>query len=315
MKKIISIIMAMVMMVMLVVPAAATSEKATLENEKIVMQTKAETIYNEGEAYIKMNAMTDSELIEIGYTTEEIEEIREFNMEEALQERAALPNDTLRAYGYTEEQIEILREYDGAPLTLDNPVIAATSDCTGRYSIGKASTSSISFTYTWSWNIVPLNKMRDTVVVAWEGVNASNNEAIDLTPSTNIMYLHFYEMTTGKRAVSKDSSVNGVHASNKDYTSYSFRMTKEDNYYWAKEGVAYITLYSDNSYAGSDTRINYIDLGAGYGHQKVNVDYSFSVSSKLSVSFTPLIVSEMTNASVYGRVYASGKIVNYGAEK
>lgn len=321
MKRFISIITVMVMGIMLVVPASATMNDAELgmtplENEENVMQTEAETVYNEGEAYVKMKALTESELMEIGYTAEEVEEIKAFNMEEALLERAALPDDTLRAYGYTDEQIKILREYDGAPLTLDNPVLLATSDCDGTYDIGNASTSSIGFTYTWSWNIVPLNKMTDKVVVAWEGVKASNNEFMDLTPSTNTMYLHFYEMTTGKRAMSKDSSVNGVHVSNQNYTSYSFKMAKEDNKYWAKEGVAYITLYPDNDYAGSDTRINYIDLGAGYGHQQVEMDYSFSVSTSLSVSFTPVVVvNKIDNASVYGRVYANGNIKNYGPEK
>lgn len=275
----------------------------------------ATTVYNEGLAYIELKSTTDAEFEAAGYTEAEIEEIRAFNMEEALLERAELPDETLYAYGYTTEQISILREYDGEPLTYESPVLRATSDCDGVYNIGNASSSSISFTYTWTWNIVPLNKMTDKVVVAWEGVRLSDNGYMDLTPSTNIMYLHFYEMTTGLRASNKDSSVNGVHVTNKNYASYSFSMAKEDNYYWAKEGVAYLTLYPDNSSSSSNTQINYIDLGAGYGHQQVALNYSFSVSTTLSVSFSPsIVVNKINNASVFGRVYANGRLVNNGPE-
>lgn len=317
MKKVLSFVLIMVMCVGMMLPVNAVDVASNEQlQEEICNLDVATTVYNEGMAYVELKATPDSKLKAAGYSDEEIQEIRAFSMEDALLERAKLPTETLRAYGYTEEQIVLLREYDGSPLTLNSAVLAATSDCDGVYDIGNASTSSISFTYTWTWNIVPLNKMTDTVVVAWEGVRLSNNGYMDLTPSTNVMYIHYYEMMSGERAVDQDTSVNGVHVTNKNYASYSVDMAIDDNYYWAKEGVVYLTLYPDNSSATSDTAINYIDLGAGYGHQQVSVEYSFSVSETLSVSFTPvLIVNKINDASVFGRVYSDGRCVNEGPEE
>lgn len=271
-----------------------------------------DTFYNEGSAYIASKAMTDQELLDAGLTEIQLEELRAFSMEDALLERAQLPTDILHAYGYTDEQIVLLREYDGSPLTENSSVLAATSDCVGTYDIGNYSTSSISFTYTWTWSIVPLVKMEDTVVVAWQGVRKPDNLYFDLTPSTNIMYLHFYNMTSGARASSQDISVQGVHSSTEDYTSFRFDMTTKDNYYWAKEGVVYLTLYPDSS----SSPINYIDLGAGYGHQTLEGSYTFSVSPSLEVSFSSdfpiqVIVVQEDNAS--GRVYSNGRCQNYGS--
>lgn len=272
-----------------------------------------DTFYNEGAAYIASKAMTDQELLDAGLTKIQLEELRAFSMEDALLERAQLPTDTLRAYGYTDEQIVLLKEYDGSPLTANSAVLAATSDCVGTYDIGNYSTSSIGLTYTWTWSIVPLVKMEDTVVVAWEGVRKPDNLYFDLTPSTNIMYLHFYNMTTGARASSQDSFVQGLHVSTQNYTSFRFDMTKNDNYYWAKEGVVYLTLYPDSS----TSPINYIDLGAGYGHQTLVGSYTFSVSPSLEVSFSselPIEVVVVQEDAASGRVYSDGRCYNYGSD-
>lgn len=301
-KGLLGIITALSVCVSMVTPSlAAGTEKSN---------SSAATVYNEGQAYVELQSISDTELAHAGYTEEEIAEIRSFSMEDALLERASLPDETLYAYGYTEEQIEVLREYNGAPLTLDSPVLMATSDCVGYFDVGHTSNDSISFSYTWRWNIVPLFKMTDTLVIAWEGVKSSNNEYMDLTPSTNELYLHYYELTTGQRADEKDTSVDGVHVTDENYTSFEMDMAIEDNYYWAKEGVAYLTLYVDNDYPGSDTSINYVDLGTGYGHQQLAMNYSFSVSSSLSVSFSPsVVVSKIAGASTSGRIYADGRLV------
>lgn len=68
-------------------------------------------VINEEEIITQLQAMSDEELKEQGYSDDAINEIREFDYFEALSERAALDDETLLLYGYTEDEIEDLRAY------------------------------------------------------------------------------------------------------------------------------------------------------------------------------------------------------------
>ena len=67
-------------------------------------------IINEWDEYKRIISKTDHELIELGYTKEEIVSIRNFDYEEEIRNRAALDNQTLQKYGYTNEEITVLRK-------------------------------------------------------------------------------------------------------------------------------------------------------------------------------------------------------------
>jgi hypothetical protein len=112
-------------------------------------------------------------------------------------------------------------------------------------------------------------------------------------------------LTTGVYASGQDEIVYGSFVSTENKVDVEIDMAKNDNYYWAKKGTLNIKLVPPTGVG-----INYINLGAGYGHKMLVGNISISVSSGLSVSFSPsLVITKSGEGS--GRVYSSGTVVNY----
>lgn len=278
------------------VSAESTVEEGSMPKDETI-------ITSEGDVIKLWLSSTDDELRAMGYSDSEILEIRSYNFEEMFLERANFPEQKLQNFGYTNHQIEILRNYEGETITANSAVLAATSDMTLTF-FKNHNTSSSKGVYVdafWSWDIVPMIKLSDLFVVTWQGVNSSGY-TVDLTPSVKNGYIYYYKLTTGQ--YDHVSTATGTFDSIKKAVSLNIPMVKNDNYYWAKEGVVQLKLVPP-----SNGSISYINLGSGYGHKTVSASVSYSVSTSLGIGFTPTLSIKSTGART-GRVYSNGTVTN-----
>lgn len=299
MKKQISILLSLVMCIGFAVPAFAS----TVDSEK--KQT-----FNELEFYLELKDSTDNELHAKGLSEDEINDFKDFSMEEAYLERAELPIETLVAYGYNDEQIEILKAYDGSEITADSSLMKAASDMDiSEFEEGSASGDEMEIEYHWKWNIVPVWKTTDTIAVYWEA-HDKKGYVIDLDEEDNYADVMYYYLTTGKRASSQDEYVNGSFSSTGNSVSVKIDMAKKDNKYWAKKGIYYVTVSRKES-----EKIGDVDFGAAYGHSRLNATalLDFLIHEDFSLEFCEegiTKVDKVTNISC--TYYSDGCLDNHG---
>ena len=292
-------------MAILTIPSFAasdTSGEGYTGNELDIVNTQSEF-----ETILELRKKTDEELVEIGLSAKEINEIKSDFLENELLRRATLTQEELKAYGYTDEQIRLLKTYDGEEITSGSQYMALSATCSGNFTSGNCSNKKIRLRYNWEWSSVPVIKMKDKVFVRWQAVK-SGGVVVDATVTYAKATVKYYSITTGAYASSKDTTVNGSGGTTVDYRTFNIDMVIDDNYYWAKKGTAYITLNSED--AGYNFK--YVDVGGSYGHKTVTctIGISFPASTYSWVKFTPkLTVSQVTDND--GRIYPSGTVYNY----
>lgn len=300
-----SVLIAALLVLSISVPALAVSPAEDQPQNCVV------TITNEYEAYRELAACSDEELSKAGLSKDEIEEIRTTNFESALLARASLPEDQLHNMGYTPEQIALLKAYDGAPLTPDSAVLAATSSCTGRISLYEnCSTSKLSFKYTWNWNTPPVFSKTDAVGVVWEGYNLSSI-AVSTKVYTKGGVAQYYSTLTGKRMIAYDETLsitghNGLSGYKAEFpmgkTVYPVQ-SDGTNAVYAKSGYIYFGITGENA-----VELSHMIAFAAYGHAHLIAITGISIGADgLSLSFTPSGKVD-TLAPARARIYSNGSI-------
>lgn len=284
MKRFFSLVIAVISVFYFNLPVYAASNKITAET-----QLNEQIIYSEYNAYIETKQKTDADLIAEGYTIEEINELRDFCLEDALLERASHTQQELYAMGYTDEQIDLLKAYDGAPLTADNPVLAATAVCTGSITFNSynASTKQLMFLYHFSWSVQPLNGHNDYVAVTWKGVDA-NAYYISSSATYKRGTIYYRSTSTGEDYTSESlafQAMPGFDGYKAEYESVQVTDGGETIAVWAKEGYLWFGITPD----GNNT-FNMLKVYGAVGHvtKKLSVNIGFSSSgNSYSFSFTP----------------------------
>ena len=194
MRKLVAVILTAAMTMSVGMPAfAAEKESIKFADSKVVTK--------ETDIYFHWQKSTDSELLAEGYSVDDIEEIREFSLENAFLERAKLTDNELRAKGYTEEEITILKEYDGGTINENSAVLLAAAECEGSISKGDYTGNNAkgSIKYSWTWDHEPLVALTDKAVVAWAAYRATDNMECYVEPVSSKSYakISLYSTATG----------------------------------------------------------------------------------------------------------------------
>lgn len=240
-------------------------------------------IINEWDEYKRIISKTDHELIELGYTKEEIVSIRNFDYEEEIRNRAALDNQTLQKYGYTNEEITVLRKaaaMDDIPENVIKSISTATMTSTLRYvSSGSrmennATMYYVNMKFSWSWSRIPFFRIVDMVAVAFNS-SAPYNFTYCVQPNNKV-----------------HADLIAVHPSASTYSQVEpwVYSTEKPNSISAKFALGFndsdgnLTHFAYSGYGTfqltnrSNTARLFVD--AAYGHTTINItpNYSLSIS-------------------------------------
>ena len=249
--------------------------------------TEKNITINEWDEYKSIVSKTDNELIELGCTEEDIANIRKFNYEEEIRNRAALDDQALKSYGYTTEEITELRKAAAMDNIPEN-VIQAISTATMTSKLSYVSNGSrkennstmyyVNMKYSWSWSRIPFFRVVDMVAVVF--ASSTSNSFTYCVQSNNKVH----------------ADLISVHPS---YSTYSqvepwVYSTKKANSISAKfalaltDGNGVITHFAYRGYGTfqltnrSNKARLYVD--AAYGHTTINIVPNYSLSgSGLSV--------------------------------
>lgn len=293
MRKLVAVILTAAMTMSVGMPAfAAEKESIKFADSKVVTK--------ETDIYFHWQKSTDSELLAEGYSVDNIEEIREFSLENAFLERAKLTDNELRAKGYTEEEITILKEYDGGTINENSAVLLAAAECEGSISKGDYTGNNAkgSIKYSWTWDHEPLVALTDKAVVAWAAYRATDNMECYVEPVSSKSYakISLYSTATG----------NFVREESVDLTIKKMSCTADADIpvntsgYWTKSGK--IHLYFDTS----EELISKMEFSGALGHRTLTFTggITFTVGQGLSITFTPSV--QVTRCgTVYAEAIAS----------
>ena len=303
MKRLICLVIVLAFTFCVNLPVYATSNKIPIETQiPIESQMQEQILYSEYDAYIENKQKTDEELLAEGFTIEEIQDLKDFCLEDALMERASHTEEELYAMGYTDEQIELLKAYDGSPLTADNPVLAATAVCTGSIIFNSYNTSSkqLMFLYHFSWSSIPICGHVDTVAVSWQAID-SNAHYISSSATYKRATIYLSSTSTGEDYSSQTLSLTAMPGFNGYKADYeSVQTVPEDNgtlAVWAKEGYIWFGITPD----GNNT-ISTLKVYGAVGHKTLALATSvgFDASSgSYSFSFTPTYAFDTVGAANY----------------
>lgn len=274
-KKFISLFLSILLILSLSIPvfaADSTGEVKTPKENKVVI--------NEYEYVKELSLKSESELLDMGCSAEQISEIRNYhqNYVDHLNRLKKLDNTTLSKLGYTSEQIAIFRNFDESETQAS--LLSASLNLTSNtanfryentYTKGKLA-------YLWTWYGVPWFGLQDSVAASWNNwVVESNYSAIDYY---NTQTGQYYTTCSGTFTTDGNGTLGAGH---------KFPLKINDNLHYAKTGYGYFNIRSD-VHALKDF-FYYI----AYGHSQLFPSISFSIGTggaAFSISFTSGTVIE-----------------------
>lgn len=242
---------------------------------------KGTTVINEWDEYNRIVSMSDKKLSEAGYNKDEIAEIRAFDYEAEIKNRAKLDNQTLKAYGYTDKEIEELRQaaaMDEIPESVMKSI--STSTMTSKLSYvsngsrfeGNGTMYYVNMKFSWSWSRIPIFRLYDMVAVGYNSLAAdqfsyckqtNNNVHADLKPLLS-------NLPTHSQVVPWTYSTNKPNA-----ISAKFQIGMQDMNgvltHFAYDGYGTFQLTNRSNYAR-------VFIDACYGHMTVSVNPGFGVN-------------------------------------
>lgn len=123
--------------------------------------------------------------------------------------------------------------------------------------------------YEFDWIGIPLIKTTDIVGVAWNDWDLRSS-------SGNITYKHIYGSETD---IIDYPTLTNPSVPLSYGRGHTFRMTKQDNYYWAQSGIGIFSI----RHSGSAKNLS---AYAEYGHSTITTTPSFSAPGGASIDFS-----------------------------
>lgn len=250
-KKMISLFMSLILAFSITIISHA--EDSQVSDAPVTEVVEEEVIITE------LKSFTDNELLEQGFSNEEIVQIRNFNYEEELKKRAALDHETLLLYGYTNDEIVLLRNYASGKAS--RGTISANTMTTSLSVVDKSigtSKRTAKFKFTWSWKRLPLLKIMDSVAVAWTSLEG--NSFAFLNNDNNSVTLMFKKINS--EAYGPDVHTEKQKWTANDYRSIETSFGVSTGDYFVMDGVGFFEIESTSA-----TGRLYIE--AGYAHRIV----------------------------------------------
>lgn len=255
MKKFLSIILSLSMVLAMTTSAFASIPKTTSQQ------------INEFEALAELANETQSELSRSGYNAEEIASIKNYRQTYAdhITSLNNLSDEALSNHGYTNKQIDTIRNFTGTDSEMNSLGAKLTIYGTpGRFKYGPNQRTTGKLAYSWYWTGVPAFKRYDMVAVSWNDWKVTSE-------TSNVRY---YGVNTGE-FLEKDSCIYTEPENEHKVAGagHKFKMQKQDNAYFAKEGNGAFDIQSD-ALVPKDF-FYYIE----YGHTRLATDIGFSVGA------------------------------------
>lgn len=203
---------------------------------------------------------------------EYLNELQTFSPENAIMEFASQPYDELKKQGYTTEQIEILKEYDGSPIE-DNPQLSrALGKLSASLSRRAYSDYSAGARLYWNWTTKPIitGVFTDIVACAWRGINQNNEESVlTFVPELSECEVEYFN----DYGESVDRVVYEINDKDPNRNAeVKFPLTHDMGY--AKKGYFDVYLEEENIVHELDTAVFIF----AYGHTNFTISPSISVS-------------------------------------
>lgn len=300
MKKLITMLMVPALVCTLSVPAFAINAEPSIPQEQAIAAIPEEiasthhrminmlsrspqnnaNVLNEYEILQAASLKTDAELLQEGYTSETISQIRDGTIANQIREvtfeRAALPFNELIELGYTEAEIDSMRSLTGTETLSELSALGLLAECypynelvSHTYVESEDKTYFIC-DYGWEWDKCPAWLLTDCAGIGWnhdfhpdDTVDSDYNETfktyVNQSDSSDEKYTtkHIYEKQL--QTAEDQFDMNGFYGSA----------------YYVKSGSGRICL----SQTG---KVNDVKLSFKYGHNQlgpaVSVSYPWGVS-------------------------------------
>lgn len=274
MKKGIILFVAVMLLVATVFPStvlADTSAESGSGNTQTV-------VYNEYTQLQKLQAMKNFELIQLGFTSTQIQEIRNVNYPEVLKERANLPQAKLAAMGYSPNEIIQLKNYDGSSLQAYS--LGATLSLTidkgtlsnGRYTYNSSSNRTYwQNNYKWSWSSTPAMMFTDTVGAGWA-------PTMSLYSSSSTVNYKNYQSGSSAGTVTSSFALKGTNTAKSGNFEVADYYAK-GRYNWAYKGSGFVKVSASG-------KIRDLQMDIAYGHATWAVTPFISIPLGIGFSFS-----------------------------
>lgn len=275
MRKIISFVVAVGLCISTMATSAFAMENTSAENE---VQT-----LNEFDYITELEQATTEELTELGLTKQDVENISA-QFEAALQDRASLPDSELIGMGYTTEEINSFRAYANGARLVDAEVRGLAGTCTGNITLRNCGTKYATFSYTWEWDHCPLMPLSDSAAVRWLAYDTNGYEFSVIQTGLDVEIEYYWNNTlqfTREGEEEPGLEFNTVNIQF-DVTEIFYKSNTIPEEAYAKKGKITISVQVDDSV---NNQINYILVAGLYGHTIIgSISPSVSLSPGASVS-------------------------------
>ncbi len=245
------------------------------ENVKTITTTTKEMEYIE---YLSsLLSLTDEELLSKGFTLSEIEEMRNYDYNADLLKLKKHDSRKLKAMGYSSEQIERIQEYNG----LDNAIEYASTynlsnaELKGTHWITIINEgNTVAIKYRFIWTQAPIFCHTDSVALAWVGCDRNSHEVVmEVDGEKHTVYHH--DMSSDSFV--KTTKANVLKELDTREIKFQMQSSQEAAEYYTKkvEGEVRIKTLA-NSY-----NLEQVMVRAAYGHTVLGkIPGSISISTE-----------------------------------
>lgn len=232
---------------------------------------------NELDYFLMLRNTSDEDLLKNGLTTEQIEDIRQFDLVEEVKNRAELSNPQLKSMGYSTSDISDIKEFAQIDNITEEQVINSLSFATVTFTLNKPTTTTSFYIYNFSfvWSKCPIFIQQDLIAATW-AATGSNGSPVNVAINKPKSYLTTTNATTGGApAIPNETHYWRI---NNEYSSANLKFSMGYNLgsgmsYWTKSGNGQLRI--DAVVAGT---IYEMYLKLGYGHSVVTGTPSVSFS-------------------------------------
>lgn len=317
MRKIAVLFFAVVFCFMLAVPVSAAdkTDVPAVETLSSVGKKQATTFSrNEYDMYLELQAASVQTLEEVGYTAQEIEEIKTTSAEELLYERAQLSANELYNLGYSEEDVAILKAYDGSPLSQNPQLRGVLATFEGVMDVVYYSSHEMYVMFEWEWSNSPLLiDGSDMVACGFGGTNINNGPStLIVNQSETYCSVSYYQGYSNTTYVGMDfvnvyyPNINGTAKADFEMAK-SFTVGSEVLTGWAQKGTFMICVEED-------VQVNELysaKFAFGYGHTTVTMS-SADITVSISGSGPSLDIGLTFESGTECMYYNTLRVDKYG---
>lgn len=306
MKKVLSLICTAVLLISSFVTSYAEEQQPNLQSTKVI---------NELEIFSALLEKSNEELIQSGFTQQQITELRNFDIIHAIEERLKLSETELNHLGYEHSDIRKLNQalndltensnklYNMSNIEKMNlikaqGVFAQMTLYTGLYNY---STSRLVVDFTWRWSNSPLTVIgKDALACAWQGTDNNGNLLnVAIDPSNSYQTIHETSNTGISRNVRYGFDVKQTYgaATSEFQLGYSYEGTN----------VYYDSAYGKVTFIKTGSQpINEIALNITYAHTYFGPVPALTFPGGFSISVG---MGSENMSSVTARYKANGQVI------